>query len=109
MIESRGAWVAVVVSFAALSGCGGDSQFRAKSPRGESWEDLTSSLSKGASAKDCKSELRGGSNFTVTCFEPEYRSVMISKGSSGELLWTCTGMGESACRKFVDELIAAAN
>lgn len=90
----------------ALVGCGGSSQFDAKSPHPGSWEDLKSAMSKAADKMSCKSEDRGR-NMTVTCTEPEYRSVTLMNVGAEELTWTCS-MGKSGCRAFVDELLSKA-
>lgn len=107
MVIARSLVLSSALSFlCALVACGGSSQFQAKSPRAGTFGQLKSALESGASKKGCKSEDRGD-NFAVTCFEPDYRQVRLSKlSSSEELSWTCT-IGESACRAFVDELLAA--
>lgn len=104
-------WVGVIALATAACG-GGNAQFVSKAPSGSWYGEFSKTIEKGAQAMGCKMERheseKGGRSFNVSCSKPEYRYVGIAEKQTGDtFLWTCS-MGESACRAFVDELIAAA-
>lgn len=90
---------------------GGNAQFVSKAPGGSWYGEFSKTVEKGARAKGCKVEKRDSAtrarSFSVSCSQPEWRYVGIAeKDTADNFLWTCS-MGESACRAFVDELLAA--
>jgi hypothetical protein len=104
------AWVGVIALATAACG-GGSAQFVSKAPSGSWYGEFSKTIEKGARAMGCtmeRHESGNGRSFNVSCSKPEYRYVGIAEKQTGDsFLWTCS-MSESACRAFVDELIAAA-
>lgn len=106
------AWVgAVAVLVASCGGGGGIVQFVAKAPTGSMYGEFSKTVERGAKAMGCKVEKRepetGARSFSVSCSQPEYRYVGIVEKTVDEFTWSCN-VSESACRAFVDELVAAA-
>lgn len=121
MTSGQSLRVRTLVAYGLLSAvataCGGGAtQFSAKSPNALAWTDFKAALAKGAKARGCTIDDQR-SSIMLTCTSPDVEVVNFSTqiedegdgkyAKSADLLWTCGDLGETACRKFVEGVLAA--